>query len=167
MLLEQRQCGAVINAWRDRNASLKCCALGFILQARLPHGPGARPDKIQPRPLHRSHHLLVFSHEAVPGKNCVVTVGMCNGDDVSNALLSLFLGGAAIVGHAMYSTRICEHSELRRERAPIHNRVLLGQQNPISVDPHFGEHIHGFFTDRSPTDDQWLQVVATELLRPL
>ena len=92
---------------------------------------------------------------------------MRNGDDVSNALLSLFLGGAAIVGHAMHSTRIRQHSELRRERAPIHNGVLLGQQNPISVDSHFREHIHGFFADRSPTDDQRLQVVATELLRPL
>ena len=92
---------------------------------------------------------------------------MSNGDDVGNALLSLFLGGAAVVGNPVHAARIRQHPELGRERAPIHNGVLLGEQNAVTVNSHFGEHVHGFFTDRSSTDNQRLQVVAAELFRPL
>ena len=167
MLFQQSQGGAVINTGGDRDAGLQRCALGLIFEARLSHRTGARPDEIEPGALHRGHHLLVFGHEAVPGKNRVVTVGMRNGDNIGNALLSFFLGGAAVVGNPVHAARIRQHPELGRERAPIHNRVLLGEQNAVPVDAHFGEHVHGFFTDRSSTDNQRLQMVATELLRPL
>ena len=74
VLFQQGQGDAIVDTGGNEHAGLQGRALGLVLQARIVHCAGTGADEIEPRLFQCGHHVLVFRHESVAGKNGVVIV---------------------------------------------------------------------------------------------
>jgi hypothetical protein len=61
---------------------------------------------------------------------------------------------------------VTNHSNLWRYRSRINDRIFFGQQDTVIGDTHLSEDIHGLFSDRPPTNNQWLDMSAVKLAHP-
>ena len=66
----------------------------------------------------------------------------------------------------MNPVRVANDTKLRRDGPRVDDRVLLGEQNSVVVDSHLSKNVHGFLSDRTTANDEWLNVSAVKLTHP-
>ena len=166
VLFEQRTGGHVVDAGGDADVDVQGGPLGLVFLPGTGLGRRAGADELEPGLFDGGNEFLVLGHEAVAGKDRIVAVVLGDLDDLVDALDTLFLAGAGVIGDAVDAPGIGQLAQFGSQGIGVDDGILLGEEYAEMGYPHLAIDIHRLFPDRAAADDERFQVLAGKGTHP-